>query len=86
MVDIRRATPAELRNVLIRVRGHLVLAKASGLEDLLGQGCKVPSDSTSFLLMTAQVSGAGSSAGRVAMESADRLRLSRAPRMKYKFL
>ena len=46
----------------------------------------MPSDSTSLLLLTAQIPGAGTQAGKVATESADRIRLSRAPDMKYKYL
>ena len=36
--------------------------------------------------MAAQFSGAGTQAEKVAMESVDRIRLSRSPRMKYKYL
>ena len=65
---------------------HQAPANSSGLEAVLGQGSEVPSDGTSLLLMTAQFSGAGAQAEEVAMESAGRIRLSRAPNMKYKCL
>ena len=39
-----------------------------------------------MLLTTAQFSGAGTQAEKVAMESADRIRLSRAPHVKFKYL
>ena len=86
MVQLRHASPGEVRSALQRVKKHLPPSNASGLEDVLGQGGEVPSESTSLLLMTAQTSGSGSQAEKVALESVDRLRLSRAPHMKYKFL
>ena len=86
MVQLRQATPGEIRSALRRVKKHLPPSNASGLEDVLGQGGEVPSESTSLLLMTAQMSGSGSQAEKVALESVDRLRLSRAPHMKFKFL
>ena len=43
-----------------------------------------PSDGASLLLMTSQFSGPGAQAEKVAWESAGRIRLSRAPRIKYK--
>ena len=46
----------------------------------------MPSDGTSLLFMTAQFSGPGAQAEKVAMESVDRIRLSRAPHMKDKYL
>ena len=86
MVRLRQASPGEVRSALRRVKKHLPPSNASGLEDVLGQGGEVPSEGTSLLLMTAQMSGPGSQAEKVAMESVDRIRLSRAPHMKYKFL
>ena len=52
----------------------------------VGQGGEAPSDGTSLLLTTAQFPGVGTQAERVAMESADRICLSRAAHMKYKYL
>ena len=86
MVQLRRASPSEVRSALLRVKKHLPPSNTSGLEDVLGQGGEVPSEGTSLLLMTAQFSGAGSQAEKVALESVDRLRLSRAPHMKFKYL
>ena len=86
MVRLRQASPGDIRSALRRVKKHLPPSNASGLEDVLGQGGEVPSESTSLLLMTAQMSGSGSQAEKVALESVDRLRLSRAPHMKYKYL
>ena len=86
MVELRRASPADLRSALLRVKKHLAPANTSGLEHASGQGSEVPSDGTSLLSTTAQFSGAGAQAEKVAMESVDRIRLSRAPNMKYKYL
>ena len=86
MVGVRRAPPADLRSALLRVKKHLAPADASGFEDALSQGSEAPSDGTSLLLMTTQPSGAGTQAEKGAMESADRIRLSRAPHMGYKYL
>ena len=85
MVGVRRASPATLHSALLRVKKHLAPANASGLEDVLGQRGEAPSDETS-LSTTAQFSGAGAQAGEVAMESVGRIRLSRAPHMKYEYL
>ena len=63
--------------------GHEALGPG---QHVLGQGNDVPSDSTSLLLTTAQLSGPGAQAEKVAMESVDRIRLSRAPHMTYKYL
>ena len=81
-----RVSPGELRSAWLRARRRQAPPSMSGLGGGLGQRCGVPSDSTSLLLMTAQFSGAGAPSERVAMESVDRIRLSRAPYMKYKFL
>ena len=62
MVQLRQASPGEVRSALRRVKKHLPPSNASGLEDVLGQGGEVPSESTSLLLMTAQMSGSGSQA------------------------
>ena len=86
MYDLRREPLVELRSALLRVQVHFALANTSGLEDVLGRGSEVPSDGTSLSLMSAQMCGPGTRAGRVASDSADRLRLSRAPNMKYKYL
>ena len=86
MAHLRQAPPNEIRVALRRVKRHLPPSNSSGLEDVLGQGGEIPSESTSLLLMTAQFSGTGSQAEKVALESVDRLRLSRAPHMKYKYL
>ena len=86
MAEVRRSAPAELRSASFRAKKHLAPANASGLEDVLGQGSDVPSDGTSLLLTNAQFSGPGTQADGVAMESAGRIRLSRAPHVKYKCL
>ena len=86
MVHLRQASPNDIRVALRRVKRHLPPSNSSGLEDVLGQGGEIPSEGTSLLLMTAQFSGTGSQAEKVALESVDRLRLSRAPHMKYKYL
>ena len=86
MAEVRRSTPAEIRSALLRVKKDLPPPNASGLEDVLGQAGEVPSEGTSLLLTTAQFSGSGSQAEKVALESVDRLRLSRAPHMKFKYL
>ena len=86
IVELRRARPSGLRTALERVKKHLPPSNMSGVEDVLGHGGDVPSASTSLLLMAAQISGAGNQAEKVATESVDRIRLSRAPHMKYKYL
>ena len=86
MLELRRATPSELRSALARVRKHLAPANTSGLEDALRQGGEGPSDRASLLLTTAQFSGAGTQAKKVAIESVDRICIGRAPRMKRKYL
>ena len=86
MAEHRRASPTELRSALRRVKKHLAPANTSGLEDVLGQGSDVPSDGTSLLLMAAQFSGSGAPAEQVTTESVDRIRLSRAPHMIYKYI
>ena len=85
-VELRRASPIELRSAPQRAKRHLAPANTSGLEDVLGQGGDGPSDGTSLVLMTAQFSGPGTRAGKVAMESVGRIRLGRAPHMKYRYL
>ena len=49
MVDLRRASPADLCSALVRVKKRPALANASGLEDALGQGGwnVVPADNRS---------------------------------------
>ena len=86
MTEVRRASPAEFRAALVRVKKHLPSSNTSGIEDVLGRGGEVPSDGASLLLMAAQFSGSGAQAEKVALESVDRIRLSRAPHMKYKYL
>ena len=76
----------ELRSALLRVKKRRPPSNASGLDDVLGQGGDVPSDGTSLLVMTAQFPGAGTRAEGVAMESVVRIRLGRAPHVKYKCL
>ena len=85
MVELRRASLAELRSAPLRVKKHVAPADTSGLEDVLGQGGEVPSDGTSLFLMTAQFSGDWTPAGRLAIESVARTGLSRAPHVKYKY-
>ena len=86
MGELRRASRTDLRTALVRAKKHLPPSNSPGLEDVLGQGGEVPSDGTSLLLTTAQFSSAGAQAEKVAMESADRIRLSRAPHVTYKYL
>ena len=49
MVDLRRASSAELRSALLRVKKHWPPAGTSGSEDASGQGSETPSDVTSLL-------------------------------------
>ena len=86
MVELRRALCVELRRTLLRVKEHLPPADTSGLEDALGHGSDVPLDGTSLLLISAQVCGSGRRAELVALESVGRIRLSRFPHMKSKYL
>ena len=86
MAELRRASPSELRTALVRVKKRLPLSNMSGIEDVLGHGGEVPSDGTSLLLTPAQFSGVRTQAEKVAMESVGRIRLSRAPHVKYKYL
>ena len=78
--------PSDLRSALVRVKKRLPPSNMSGLEDALGHEGEAPSDSTWLLLMTTQISGAGTQAEKVAMGSVGRIRLSRAPHVKYKYL
>ena len=86
MVDLRRASLVELRSALLRVKAHVPLANTSGLGDVLGQGSEAPSDWTSLLSTSAQLRGSGARLEQVALGSVDRIRLSRAPHKKYKYL
>ena len=86
MVDLRRSSAVDLRGALLRAKKHLPRANASGLEDMLGQGCEVPSDGTSLFLTSTQMRGSGGRPGQVAVESVDRIRLCRASHMKYRYL
>ena len=86
MVELRRAFPADLRSALLCSKKHLAPADTSGLEGVLGQGSEVPSTGTSLFLMTAQTSRAGAQAEKADVESAGRIRLSRSPNAKYKYL
>ena len=86
MTELRRAAPADLRTALVRVKKHLPPSNAPGIEDALGRGGEVPPDGASLLLMTAQFPGSSTQAEKVALESVDRIRLSRAPHMRYKYL
>ena len=81
VVEVRRASPSDLRAALVRVKKHLPPSNMPGLEDALGFGGEAPPDSASLLLMTAQISGAGTQDEKVAMESVGRIRLSRAPHL-----
>ena len=75
MVELPRAAPSELRSALLRVKQHLAPASTPGLEDASGQGSEVLSDGTSLLLTAAQCSGSGTQAGKVAMDSVDRMHM-----------
>ena len=86
MVALRRASPTELRSALLREKKRPLPWNKSGPEDVLGQGGEALSDGMSLLLMAAQFSGVGAQAERVAMESVGRVRLSRAPHIKYEYL
>ena len=79
-LDLRMAG---IRRALLHVKRHLPPANSSGLEVDLGRGSEVPSGGTLFSLMAAQACGSGSRAGRVARGSIDRIRLNRAPHMKF---
>ena len=50
--DVRRASPIELRRVILRVKNPSA-PDASGLEDILGRGGEVPAEGTSLLPMAA---------------------------------
>ena len=84
IVDLRRASSAQLLSAPLRLQKHSPPANMSGFGDALGRGCEVPSGVTSPFLMSAQMCGSGTRAGQMAMGSVGRIRLSRAPRMKYK--
>ena len=86
MVDLRRASSAELRSALLRAKKHLPQSNTSGLEVVLGQGSEVPSDGTSLLSTAARMCGSGTRADQVATVSVGRIRLSRAPHMKCTYL
>ena len=86
MTELRRASPAELRTAFVRVKKRLPPSNTSGIGDALGRGGEVPPDGASLLLMTAQFAGARSQTEKVALESVDRICLSRAPQMEYKYL
>ena len=49
MLDLRRASPTELRSALLRAKKRLPPSNTSGLEDALGQGGEAPSDGTLLL-------------------------------------
>ena len=85
MVELSRASPVDLRAALLRAK-FWGPANTSGHEDFLGRGGDAPSDGAALLLITTQFPEAGTPAECVAMESADRIRLSRAPYTKYDFL
>ena len=84
--DIRGAAPGEIRSALLRVKLRPPPANSSGLEDALGRGGEVPAEGAVLLLIAAQTRGAGFRADQVAMESICRIRLNRAPHMKFKHL
>ena len=64
----------------------LAAAKTSGLDDVLGRGSEVSAGGTELYFTSAEMRGAGTRGEQEVMESGDRIRLSRAPRMKYKYL
>ena len=85
MAELSHAAPGELPSALRWTKKHFDPTNTSGLEDALGQGSGGPSDGEPLLLMTAQFSGAGTPAGRGAMESVDRIRVGRTPHMSTNF-
>ena len=86
MSDIRRAAPREIRSALSRVMHQLPPTNSPGLEDGLGRGGDLPSEGGSLVVTAAQTRKVGSRAEQVAVESIDRIRLSRAPHLKFKHL
>ena len=82
----------ELRSALLRVKGRPAPSNASGFEVVLGQGSEVPSAGTSLFARRGRVVeqvaqiGVIARAEQVTPESAVRIRLSRAPHMKRKYL
>ena len=58
----------------------------SGPQDILGHGGEVPSVGTSLLLMAVDTGGVGPQTERATLEPSERIRLSRAPHMKYEHL
>ena len=81
MVDIRRAATGEIRSALLRAKRHLPPANSPGQEDVFGRGGDVPREGTSVLF-----TAAGPRTEQVAMEPIGRIRLNRAPPMKFKHL
>ena len=77
VVELRRASSGEVRSASLRVAdtSPVELLRFGGC---LGQRGEDPSEGASLPLMTAQFSGAGSTAEKVALESVNQLRLSRA--------
>ena len=85
VAELRQAPPADMRGALQQVKRHLAPANTFGPKDVVGQGSDAPPDGASLSLLTAQFSGPGSQAEKVAMESVGRIILSCAPHMKYKY-
>ena len=86
VVDIRRAASGDTGSASLRVLRHRPPANASGSEDVRGRGSEVPSEGTSLLLLAARACGTGPRAGQVAVEPIGRIRLNRAPYMKFRLL
>ena len=86
ITEIRRASNLDLRQGIFRMKKHLHPPAVSWLEEIPAQGGEVPSNRPSLLKMAARSRSVGSQAEYVALESLDRIRLSRASHMKYKHL
>ena len=86
LVDVRRASPIDLWQGILRVNKRRPPASAPGLGDILGIGSEVPSEGTSLFLMAAQLCGYGSHAEKNVLESLGRIRLGPVPQMSFKRL
>lgn len=86
LVDVRRASPIDLWQGILRVNKRRPPASAPGLGDILGIGSEVPSEGTSLFLMAARLCGYGSHAEKNVLESLGRIRLGPVPQMSFKRL
>ena len=87
MVNLRSATPVEMRSAPLRVEKHVPPANTSGLGDVLGQVSRSAVERNLAVFgVSSDVWPGHAESAWVTLESVDRIRHRRAPLAKYEYL